>query len=453
MALLIQTSNLIGTGFVVELGVLLDTYWVPTGVTVASTEQTAVTLEASGLGVLVDGYIIGTTCGINTVTTFSTTGTNISIGPSGQVRATGTDGSYAITTGSGSAFVLNRGVIEDSFGIGMFAGGGDNLVENHGSIAGGTIGVALGSIGGTHDVLLNYGTISGGNVNDGGIAPHDGIRLASIGSSIANTGTISATSLGASAIEIGLSKDGGGDACVITNEGSLISVRGYAIDAVNSLVGFLTVTNTGTIAGGIRASVAQDLIHNSGSILGTVMLQDGADLFDGRGGFVTEGVFGGFGNDTLTGGASDETLSGDAGNDQLNGRPGEDSLSGGNGSDRLAGGLGDDTLEGGTGRDTLIGGAGADVFVFATAASAGLGVPTRDQIADFSTGVDDIDLSLIKAGQIFIGAGTFASNGTAQVHYITATGLLEGDTNGNGLADYAVFLHAGTVLVASDLIL
>ena len=66
---------------------------------------------------------------------------------------------------------------------------------------------------------------------------------------------------------------------------------------------------------------------------------------------------------------------------------------------------------------------------------------------------DTIDLHAIRAGQIFIGNAGFANSGTGQVRYSAATGLLQGDADGNGVADYALSLGAGTVLVAGDLIL
>ena len=78
---------------------------------------------------------------------------------------------------------------------------------------------------------------------------------------------------------------------------------------------------------------------------------------------------------------------------------------------------------------------------------------TRDQIADFATGVDQIDLSLIKVGQTFTASAAFANSGATQVHCKVANGLRQGDTNGNGTADHAIFLRAGTVLAAGNLIL
>ncbi|MDZ4393500.1 DUF4214 domain-containing protein [Cypionkella sp.] len=63
-----------------------------------------------------------------------------------------------------------------------------------------------------------------------------------------------------------------------------------------------------------------------------------------------------------------------------------DLLMGGAGRDRLYGGAGDDILIDGAGVDVLYGGAGADVFVF-------LPDDARDEVRDFTPGVDRLDLS------------------------------------------------------------
>jgi hypothetical protein len=57
----------------------------------------------------------------------------------------------------------------------------------------------------------------------------------------------------------------------------------------------------------------------------------------------------------------------------------------------LTGGAGNDTLGGGLGRDKLTGGADADIFQFLAGDST---VASVDTVADFSTGVDKMDLSI-----------------------------------------------------------
>lgn len=464
MVLVIQTTNVIQAGYAVQ--VTSSDYWIPAGITVGSTEDTGVSASLPNLNIVVDGTVFGALNGI----AGAGAGMTLAIGEQGEVRG-GSIGLYGIWSFTGLSTITNHGHVSSAGGYGMFVRGGGNIVENFGTISGRLDGLWLGIDGSHQDVVINHGTISGGA---GGSVARDlnGVLMASDSSTLFNSGTISAAADGGAAVALGLAGFGGGNFAVITNAGSLISARGLGIDGTQTNQGFLTVVNTGFISGGIRATTGDDTVTNGGTILGNVDLGLGSntitnrgmvngfvltgagdDRYDGRGGSVTGGIFGGEGADTLIGGAEDDVLNGGAGNDRLNGRPGDDSLVGGTGNDWLSGGVGDDTLSGGTGRDTLIGGAGADVFVFATTAGAGLGVGTRDQIADFTTTVDQIDLSAIKSGQTFIGAAAFANSGAAQVHYIAATGLLEGDTNGNGVADYAVFLHVGTVLAANDLIL
>lgn len=110
------------------------------------------------------------------------------------------------------------------------------------------------------------------------------------------------------------------------------------------------------------------------------------------------------GSDRLTGGAGDDILIGDGdamtdgakggadtleggdGNDWLYGDGRESTATGAGGADKLYGGDGPDHLIGGGGNDLLAGGAGADWFVFAPGSGA-------DEISDFASGADHIDLS------------------------------------------------------------
>jgi hypothetical protein len=95
----------------------------------------------------------------------------------------------------------------------------------------------------------------------------------------------------------------------------------------------------------------------------------------------------------------------------------------------------------------MTGGEGADVFVFLTAAEAGNGPSTRNTIADFEAGVDKLDLSAIAPGQVFVAAFT---NVAGQVTYNAGTGLLRGDLDGDGAADYAIQLAGKPALTAGD---
>jgi serralysin len=159
---------------------------------------------------------------------------------------------------------------------------------------------------------------------------------------------------------------------------------------------------------------------------------------------VIEKVIGGSGNDTLIANAFGCTLFG---------RGGGDTLIGSAGADKLIGGIG---------MDNLTGGAGADTFVFAFGdSSAASG--QHDKIIDFTTGTDVIDLSAIDAisgaGAIdpfnFIATLDF-SGSAGQLNYFHNSSLgvttLQGDINGDKVADFAIDLTGTVTINASDLL-
>ncbi len=164
------------------------------------------------------------------------------------------------------------------------------------------------------------------------------------------------------------------------------------------------------------------------------------------------------GDDTLTGtGRSDKILA-LAGDDAVFAGPGPDMLYGGDGDDRLFGGPGDDLLVGGPGTDRLAGGPGADRFAFGDIAACGTG-PARDMITDFAPAEGDvIDLSAIDAEPgltgdqpfRFVGADAFDSvGGTLRC----SDGIVQGDLDGNGAADFEIQLLGTDTLRATDFVL
>lgn len=152
------------------------------------------------------------------------------------------------------------------------------------------------------------------------------------------------------------------------------------------------------------------------------------------------------GNDVLNAGGGNDVIFGGAGNDLLSGFAGADRLDGGAGSDSLNGGLGNDTLIGGAGRDELTGGTGADAFLFLTAADSAVG-GNRDLIRDFNRAEGDrIDFSAIDADParsgdqafVFIDSSGFGGAG-GQLR--TFGNILQADLNGDGAADFEVFVQ------------
>ena len=150
-----------------------------------------------------------------------------------------------------------------------------------------------------------------------------------------------------------------------------------------------------------------------------------------------------------------------SGNDICNGSAGADDLRGFAGNDTLNGGAGNDTLIGGAGADTLTGGAGADKFVFTSTHDSAAGA-SRDVITDFVHGVDKIVLSAIDANTLVAGNQAFtlidsnaAFTSAGQIKFVdgTAGGVLYGEVNGNGVADFSIALAGVHSITAMDFIL
>ncbi len=182
----------------------------------------------------------------------------------------------------------------------------------------------------------------------------------------------------------------------------------------------------------------------------------GADMLDGAGG--RDRLKGGGGRDALSGGKGNDRLDGGKGSDSLKGGNGKDFLDGGIGKDKLFGGKGNDTLDGGASKDLLVGGRGADTFLFATASEA-----HRDRIKGFSSDEGDminlsgIDANTTSAGdQAFTFVGEDGFSGAAGELHLRSAGkstLIEGDTDGDGVADFAIRLLGDFTLDQDDFIL
>ncbi|PZU92163.1 MAG: hypothetical protein DI527_10535 [Chelatococcus sp.] len=137
-------------------------------------------------------------------------------------------------------------------------------------------------------------------------------------------------------------------------------------------------------------------------------------------------------------------------------------ISGGDGADTITGSAEADLIIGGLGRDELAGGAGADVFDFDAIAEIGLG-STADAIADFVAGVDRVDLSTIDASTRLGGNQAFSFIGDAVFGRVAgqlrvengdpATTRVQGDVNGDGVADFELVFHGKPALGATDFVL
>jgi Ca2+-binding RTX toxin-like protein len=136
---------------------------------------------------------------------------------------------------------------------------------------------------------------------------------------------------------------------------------------------------------------------------------------------------------------------------------------GGQSADTLKGGAQADLIHGNLGADLLTGGGGADIFRYDSVAEST--ASDRDQILDFTSGTDRIDLSRIDANTVaggdqaftWIGSNAFSHTpGELRALDLNGTGwLIQGDTDGNGAADFSIILtqQQPTPLSANDFIL
>ena len=222
--------------------------------------------------------------------------------------------------------------------------------------------------------------------------------------------------------------------------------------------GSVLFVNRGLVDGDVTDSGAQNVMRNLGTITGSVAFGGGADTFTNRGtvegdvrlgnagstyngalGHVLGKIFGGTGADLMIGSADDETFDASASSSRVNV------------GDTIRAGAGDDLLIASNGKDVLGGGLGADVFRFNSSAAAGLTPANSDTITDFTHLQDLIDLRSFMAGGTF--QASAALGGTAKlVNYVAATGLISGDVDGNGSADWTLHIRANTVLTAADFV-
>jgi Ca2+-binding RTX toxin-like protein len=174
-------------------------------------------------------------------------------------------------------------------------------------------------------------------------------------------------------------------------------------------------------------------------------------------------LWGDDGVNLLQGLDGDDTLKGYGADDTLIGNEGDDTLYGMNGHDVLYGHGDDDLLIGGAGHDTMRGGTGADTFRITALSDAPVGAAGfTDYIPDFSSAQhDQLDLSAIDANtradapgdQAFTAIGVeVAFHGVAgELRY--NGGFLEGDVNGDAVADFRIQFDVPFLTEGIDIIM
>ena len=369
---------------------------------------------------------------------------------------------------------FNSGSIDNSIDLGA----GKNSLTNRGTV-GDSVDAGTGD-----DTFLNSGSI------------HSSVNLGAGKNNMTNSGTIDGS------VTFGIGND------TFTNTKSILG-------HVTLGDGNNTMTNSGTIAGFIEGGVGNDVFRNTGKIDDQIDLGDGDDKFTG--GNQVEIVIDNFGNDTyLLGGGDDLVLAFGSGNDSFDGGAGRDlfeasqlntgilinmgtvaltlngqqlnatsAFSDGEGgsfkgfeiingtsfadiivgssfAEEIQGGGGFDVIAGGRGADTLGGNAGSDVYLYFLSLDSGVTRATRDTITDFGNG-DQIDLSRIDANtkvttdQAFswIGGNTPFNHVAGELRAVTegTDTVIQGDTNGDGKADFSIAVIGTRTFTTADFIL
>ncbi|MEX0311216.1 MAG: hypothetical protein AB3N17_13340, partial [Tateyamaria sp.] len=124
-------------------------------------------------------------------------------------------------------------------------------------------------------------------------------------------------------------------------------------------------------------------------------------------------------------------------------------------------GAGNDTINAGSGQNTMTGGAGMDTFVFTSTSQIGTTFATYDRITDFESGVDVLDLSQIDTDSApgdqaftFNATGFFSGVADELIYGVFGgTGVLMGDTNGDGRANFSILFDGAPGLLGSDILL
>lgn len=324
---------------------------------------------------------------------------------------------------------------------------------------------------------------------------------------VTNTGTIMAETTAVYLRGEGLSW--------ITNSGLIdgfvygISVTNPGFEVFESSIPVLELTNSGVIRGltaAIFADSGADRVVNTGLLDGDVVMGDGADLVDNRGGLIWGSIDLGLGTDRIVLGAGAETVNGGAGIDVIDyrfggavevaldasfdsagaavndefvavenifgSRTGADLLRGNHAANLLRGEGGADTLDGAGAADVLIGGRGADRL------TGGLGNDTfafqnldqiGDVITDFSAAAGNDDRFQITAagfgGGLLAGAlvaaqfrsraDNVAQDADDRFIFRTTDHTLwfDADGTGTGAAVMVADLQAGAVVTAADFLL
>jgi serralysin len=245
----------------------------------------------------------------------------------------------------------------------------------------------------------------------------------------------------------------------------------HDIAAIQSLYGLNMTTRTGDTVYGFNSNAGRAAFDFSQNSLPVIAIWDagGIDTLDFSGWSTASRI------DLNPGASSDgggqtfnvqiafgtliEHATAGAGDDRLTGNDAGNILRGGGGNDILQGGLGGDRPEGGAGADIFVFGGPGDSRELAPRSDGRKAMP--DQLPDFVSGTDKIDLSQIDAnsGTVgddafnYIGAGAFTGlAGQLRAQVIGGQVHIYGDMDGDFRADLHI-IAGGTQILVTDFML
>ena len=370
-----------------------------------------------GGGISAGGVLQASHAGFEILSAIGSGGSDVLIGGSGNDTLTLYGGGDSATTGNGDDLVsLTLDALADVINL----GGGIDRITAYQSLAG--------------DVVLNFGgtttlTIGGALVSSWQGLESFSLNLGAGNDTVQGSGGDNYASLGTGANAVQMA--GGNDIVATT------------LDALADTLAGGAGTDRLTLYGGATGFVMDS------SVPGVVSVTDGGQLQLTATGFEGFDAYGGYGA-----GAADD-LAGTGGDDRLIGNAGLDVLSGGGGND---------TLAGGADADLMTGGAGADQFQFYSSSDALIGA-VLDEVTDFQQGADVLNLAGIDANTpnglvndsfSFIGGVAFggvAGQLRAVQDVAGSRTLVEGDTNGDGTADFRIALGGVFTLTSADFVL
>ena len=325
--------------------------------------------EANDAALSIDGTVtVQSTSGTARHNAISFAGQNavtMQIADTGLVRNQGALGSAISLVGGQALSMTNAGRIEGQTAL-YVEDVVDFALDNTGGITGlGRAGVeVMMAMNATESVRLD---------NQGSITGRDTAVLLKMwgmsGLEINNSGHISTSATKEQGSSDALGAYGWAGRANIVNSGSITVNDGIALalEGTSAATDRLHLNNSGQIVGNVILEKSTDVVINSGSIAGWLVLLDGDDRYVTTGlGRVLEGVLAGDGADTVRGGRGVDVLLGEHGADLLRGGNGDDLLVGGEDDDLLKGGHGDDELNGDAGSDVLRGDTGRDLLLDAS---------------------------------------------------------------------------------------